>query len=522
MRLRAPDFTTEKKKIIFACILAGAAAAGAGCAIKLLSTAGEASASPVTASYADNSYYSGGDGSFIEQEEDGGTFISASNNGLFYTAEESTIEESEPIVFTPRKKADVIESESTDDEDLFGEYGSLNPSGGEGWQEINGSVYFYRSGEPIKGWMHLESGEGRYCYFSDDDGHMLKNTITPDGYFVGKDGIYILPQKPSEKQEFEWDKDRDTPESVSGIMIGGKPAEFYMLSIAGENSGLVSNSAGVGDKGRGYGPIGFDYRAALVPFMNYAYNKNPSLWEGFQPYLNCRAGDASLIGNDSITNTFTNAMRTSFREAVADQLTYGRMYCFDNTEAALRNAGIDLDARPAAVGGAIFSVSVNCGQHPSLFAGQLSNDMSDEEMIKKIYELRNTVLAEENVGSVKKGTTTRYMEAEPEMALDLLYGIITIDSDAVYGGGVEWHGNPFGRKTSAKPVPESIGEDSEKEVEKPTEAYSEPETAAATSSPVGPGTGTGENSYGPGAAAASASVGEDRAEIIARASGETQ
>ena len=27
--------------------------------------------------------------------------------------------------------------------------------------------------------------------------------------------------------------------------------------------------------------------------------------------------------------------------------------------------------------------------------------------------------------------------------IDLLYGYITIDSDISYGGGVEWHGNPF-------------------------------------------------------------------------------
>lgn len=69
--------------------------------------------------------------------------------------------------------------------------------------------------------------------------------------------------------------------------------------------------------------------------------------------------------------------------------------------------------------------------------------MSDEEMIRCIYRLRNTVLAQQKVGKSFKGTTKRYLKAEPQMALDLLYGYITIDSDISYGGGVEWHGNPF-------------------------------------------------------------------------------
>ena len=70
-------------------------------------------------------------------------------------------------------------------------------------------------------------------------------------------------------------------------------------------------------------------------------------------------------------------------------------------------------------------------------------EMTDEEMIRKLYHLRNTVMAREHVGSALKGTNTRYLSAEPQMALDMLYGYTTIDSHINYGGGVEWHGNPF-------------------------------------------------------------------------------
>ena len=46
-------------------------------------------------------------------------------------------------------------------------------------------------------------------------------------------------------------------------------------------------------------------------------------------------------------------------------------------------------------------------------------------------------------GLRKKGTSERYLSAEPEMAADLMYGKITLDEELDYGGGVEWYGNPF-------------------------------------------------------------------------------
>ena len=46
-------------------------------------------------------------------------------------------------------------------------------------------------------------------------------------------------------------------------------------------------------------------------------------------------------------------------------------------------------------------------------------------------------------GLREKGTSYRYLTAEPEMAADLMYGRIGLDSELDYGGGVEWYGNPF-------------------------------------------------------------------------------
>ena len=217
-----------------------------------------------------------------------------------------------------------------------------------------------------------------------------------------------------------------------------------MLCIAGETSGLANLSAvSNGDRGRAYGICQLDYRYDLVGFMNFAYEKHPDLWPAFSKYLNYNAGNPDLRSNSDIGNAFIAAMEVDYETAISDQLEYMSMKYWNGCKEKMKEAGFDLDNRHIAVSAALFSVNVNCGTQPNIFINNLSPDMTDEEMIRGIYHLRNTVFARQKVGSAFKGTTTRYKRSEPQMALDLLYGYITIDSHKNYGGGVEWHGNPF-------------------------------------------------------------------------------
>ena len=39
----------------------------------------------------------------------------------------------------------------------------------------------------VMGWKEID---GKWYYFDTDDGHLLKNTRTPDGYQVDADGVY--------------------------------------------------------------------------------------------------------------------------------------------------------------------------------------------------------------------------------------------------------------------------------------------------------------------------------------------
>ena len=96
-----------------------------------------------------------------------------------------------------------------------------------------------------------------------------------------------------------------------------------------------------------------------------------------------------------------------------------------------------------AVSAALLSVSVNCGPPTEEVLRELRPAMSDQELLDGIYRLRNTTLAAARLENRYKGTGDRYLWYEPEMAADLMYGRIGLDSVKIYGEGVEWHGNPF-------------------------------------------------------------------------------
>lgn len=331
-----------------------------------------------------------------------------------------------------------------------------------GWyQEAASWYYFDTTGKSLTGWIqdadswyYLDEtayqtdwnqlpygGELKWFCFS-PEGVLYQNCTTPDGYWVDENGIYQEPDA-YDGEGFLWDKERQNGK-MSGLVVSGQPAELYMLSMAGEISGGGNIDAiRNGDRGCAYGLCQFDYRYDLVGFMKYAYQNHPKLWPGFEPFLGSSDGDPQLKGNESIGNAFLDAIAADYETAVSDQLSYIEQIYWTTFCNQMNQAGFHLQTRSTAVSSSFLSVNVNCGSQASLFIRNLSPEMSDEELICGIYKLRNTVLADQMVGKVRKGTTKRYLQAEPQMALDLLYGYVTIDSVENYGGGVEWHGNPF-------------------------------------------------------------------------------
>lgn len=59
----------------------------------------------------------------------------------------------------------------------------------QGWKDVNGKRYYFRpvSGDMAIGWIL----DGSQWYYTDTDGHMLSSTVTPDGYTVDENGIWL-------------------------------------------------------------------------------------------------------------------------------------------------------------------------------------------------------------------------------------------------------------------------------------------------------------------------------------------
>lgn len=317
----------------------------------------------------------------------------------------------------------------------FDQNGSLH----HGWL-LHENVWYYLTDEGmLTGYQDIPDADGTDSFYFGEDGALAVNTATPDGRAADADG-YLQPPDGA-LPTFTWDTGHNTSVgSLSGMTIAGMPAEFYMLSIAGETSG---GQIIMGDRGRAYGLCQFDYRYDLTEFIRYAYKKHPGLWAELSAFMNYQDGDETLVGNLQLRDAFAAAATRSYEASIADQLEFMRAHYWDGFVRAMDAAGYRISGRHVAVQAAFFSVNVNCGVQTELYRENITPDATDAEMICQLYTLRNTMLAEQNVGRAKKGTTMRYRLYEPQMALDLLHGYTTIDSVKSYGGGVAWHGNIF-------------------------------------------------------------------------------
>lgn len=341
----------------------------------------------------------------------------------------------------------------------FNEDGSLYT----GWKLAANHWYYFTRNGAATGYQTIEDEYGNsYEYYFDENGYLVTDAETPDGRVADDDGYLsdIKNDATSDAEElegFEYSvSDNIAPGQLSGILISGEPAEFYMLSIAGETSG---GQIIMGDRGRAYGLCQFDYRYDLVDFMRWAYNNHPELWSGFCSYLSYSAGAESLVGNQGIQNVFIAARQLNYEAAISDELLFMRQRYWDGFKAALDKAGFNLSGRHIAVSAAMFSVNVNCGAQPDVFINNLSPEMTDVELICGTYRLRNTMLAEQTVGRYgRKGTTGRYLSAEPQMALDLYHGYTTIDTAKNYSYGVQWCKNIFSEAITTIAIPGNSAE----------------------------------------------------------------
>lgn len=325
-----------------------------------------------------------------------------------------------------------------------------------GWKLRAGHWYYFTENGAVKGYQTIvDEQENSNEFYFDDNCYLVTDSLTPDGRYADEDGYLDISEgaepNTAELTGFEYAiSDNKVPGALSGISIAGEPAEFYMLSIAGETSG---GQIIIGDRGRAYGLCQYDYRYDLTEFMRWAYQRHPELWDGFKTYTTIASGSEELVGNTGIVSAFQNARGRNYEAAITDELEFMRERYWDGFATRLNAAGFNLSQRHIAVSAAMFSVNVNCSAQADVFISNLSPDMSDVDLICGTYKIRNQILAEQVVGRHgKKGTNARYISSEPQMALDLYYGYTTIDSSKNYGGGVQWCGDIFVNQATTVPV----------------------------------------------------------------------
>jgi len=227
-----------------------------------------------------------------------------------------------------------------------------------------------------------------------------------------------------------------TDHGKSGVLFGAYPGELFAVSMTGEGSGAGAGL--IGDAGKAYGLMQFDYRYALVPFMQYAYNRNQSLWSGFSGYINYSQGDQRLVNNSNILSVFENARSQDNVTFLSMQCDYFIENYFKRTKTKLLEKGIDLEQRHIAVSAAILSLNVNCGEQAQKISNLLTVDMSDKDMIETLYANRRN-------GNLKSSgkTNNRWKQTSEEaQCLALLEGswVITEDYSAAraWSSGWEW------------------------------------------------------------------------------------
>jgi len=87
----------------------------------------------------------------------------------------------------------------------------------DGWKLLQGTWYYYKNGLAVNGWV------GKYYVKA---GAMLRNSSTPDGYWVGQDGAY--------QKNAGWVRVNKERENGMYVKAGGRLAENEWLNLEGK------------------------------------------------------------------------------------------------------------------------------------------------------------------------------------------------------------------------------------------------------------------------------------------------
>ena len=142
-----------------------------------------------------------------------------------------------------------------------------------------------------------------------------------------------------------------------------------------------------GDGGKAYGKYQFDYRYALVPFLNECIKYNPDRYAGFGTFAKMKQGDSGLIGNGYLAEQWTFCCDHYAEEFEMLQDRYAYIWYYSEVKRILlEKTGINLDDRSPAVKGSMFSMSIRSGaQSAAAKIAACTAKTSDTELLRIAY-----------------------------------------------------------------------------------------------------------------------------------------
>lgn len=283
-----------------------------------------------------------------------------------------------------------------------------------GYQKIGSSRYFFSStGERLSGVYYAA---GKYRFFKKNGKLQTKKgwkTISGKKYYLSKNGVI-------KEGFFTVSKNKYYQTVLTGIVTGEHVIEgkrYYFKSSGvydedmtkrvreqgalGEASDLLfftkfeSGSVGYaqtgGDSGKACGKYQFDYRYALIPFLNYCYNADAKFFAGFEPFLNIKRGSSSLIGNKKLYKAWDACYKADSKKFSDMQDKYAEEAYYKPSEKYLSDKGIHLALRPYVIRGAVFSYSIQEGSQvaaQAVIAAGLTDKTPNKEFLEKLYDYR--------------------------------------------------------------------------------------------------------------------------------------
>ena len=152
-------------------------------------------------------------------------------------------------------------------------------------------------------------------------------------------------------------------------------------------SGSVGFRQTNGDSGKAYGKYQFDYRYALVPFLQFCVDYNSGHYGAFDVYAGYGAGSYKLVNNSGLAAAWIKACDTYPEEFEALQDTYAYQYYYLEAKRYIKNLyGINMDNHSPAVKGSLFSMAIRSGTLTGArkFAG-CNDSTADKTMINTAY-----------------------------------------------------------------------------------------------------------------------------------------